>query len=167
MLKKLSLLLLVTIASISCSTKPKPIEVEEKTTPAVELNQLPYLSGRALSGGEISFRDLPGNAILIVFFADCDHCQREATAIRERIDAFKKYQLYFISSSEQQEILKFAKDYKLDDQSNVQFVKADAGKIVQTFGAIPTPSVYIYSSEKKLVKQFNGETNIEEIIKFL
>ncbi len=147
---------------MSCSTKPK--EQVEENPPA---NDLPYLSTTLLNGQSIDLRNVPGKAILIIFFPDCDHCQREATAIRERIEAFKKYNLYFLSSNESSEIEKFAVDYKLNDQPNVNFGKVEAAHIIQTFGAIPTPSVYIFSSEKKLVKQFNGETNIEEIIKFL
>jgi peroxiredoxin len=132
-----------------------------------DVNELPYLSTTLLDGSVIDIRQLPGNTILIVFFADCDHCQREAAAIHEKLDIFRKYNLYFLSSNNPDEISKFATDYKLSDQPNVKFGKSDGGKIIQAFGAIPTPSVYIYSSERKLVKQFNGETNIEEIIKFL
>jgi peroxiredoxin len=147
---------------ISCSTKPSQQALVKPTT-----NDFPYMAGTAMSGDEVNFRELSGNTIIVIFFADCDHCQREAAAIRDRMDAFKKYNLYFISSNEMKDIHRFAKDYQLVDFENVTFVKVDGGKVVQTFGAIPTPSVYIYSAEKKLVKHFNGETNIEEIIKFL
>ncbi len=148
--------------AFSCSTKQKE-QVAQKS----EVNDLPYLTTSLIDGEKVNLRELPGNSILILFFADCDHCQREAVAIHEKINAFSKYELYFLSSNTEQEIEKFAKDYKLYDQSNVKFGKVDGGKVFQTFGAIPTPSVYIYSAQRKLVKQFNGETNIEEIIKFL
>jgi peroxiredoxin len=145
-----------------CSPKPKET-VEQK--PGV--NDLPFMSATLLDGETVDLRQLPGNTIIILFFPDCDHCQREATAIQEKLNSFKKYELYFLSSNGDAEILRFSKDYKLNDLPNVKFGRVDGAKVYQTFGAIPTPSVYIYSSERKLIKQFNGETNVEEIIKFL
>lgn len=146
----------------SCSPKPKEVAVEKQ-----EVNDLPFLSTMLLDGKNVDMRQLPGNTIIILFFADCDHCQREATAIQEKLSSFKKYNLYFLSSSSEEEISKFSKEYKLIDLPNVKFGKVDGARVFQTFGSIPTPSIYIYSSERKLVKQFHGETNVEEIIKFL
>ena len=152
------------IVSLLHSCSPKQKEVTEQKQ---EVNDLPFMSTQLVDGQTIDMRQLPGNTILILFFADCDHCQREATAIKEKLTSFKKYNLYFLSSNTEEEILRFSKDYKLNDQPNIKFGKVDGAKVFQTFGAIPTPSVYIYSSERKLIKQFNGETNVEEIIKFL
>jgi len=145
-----------------CSPKPKEVAGGKP-----EVNDLPFMSATLLDGQTVDLRQLPGNTIIILFFPDCDHCQREATAIQEKLTSFKKYELYFLSSNGDKEILRFSKDYKLNDLPNVKFGRVDGGKVYQTFGAIPTPSVYIYSSERKLIKQFNGETNVEEIIKFL
>jgi hypothetical protein len=39
--------------------------------------------------------------------------------------------------------------------------------IYQTVGSIPTPSLYIYNEERRLMKQFNGETPIAEVIQVL
>jgi len=153
---------LLSIVLLSCSTKPK-----EEAVLKVEVNELPFLPLKLMSGEVIDAHSLSGNSILILFFTDCDHCQREATAIAERMEAFKKYNLYFISSNTPEQIIQFSSNYKLADFSNVKFAQAETGNIIRTFGAIPTPSVYIYSAERRLVKQFNGETNIEEIIKFL
>ena len=152
------------IFSLLYSCSPKQKEVTEQKP---EVNDLPFMSIALLNGQNVDMRQLPGNAIIILFFPDCDHCQRETTAIQGKLDSFKKYNLYFLSSGTDDEILKFSKEYKLADVPNVKFGKVDGAKVYQTFGAIPTPSVYIYSSERKLVKQFNGETNVEEIIKFL
>ena len=162
MIRTVVLVFAVLTVFFSCSTKPKEISSGKPI-----INDLPYLQTILLDGKNVDIRQLPGNTIIILFFTDCDHCQREATAIREKLNSFKKYDLYFLSSNSDEEILKFSKEYKLINLPNVKFGRVDGGKVIQTFGAIPTPSVYIYSSERKLVKQFNGETNVEEIIKFL
>lgn len=152
------------ILSMLSSCVPKQKEVTAEKT---GVNDLPFMTTTLLNGQSVDLRQLPGHTIIILFFPDCDHCQREATAIQEKISSFKNYDLYFLSSNGDEEILRFSKDYKLNDLPNVKFGRVDGGKVYQTFGAIPTPSVYIYSSERKLIKQFNGETNVEEIIKFL
>jgi len=66
-----------------------------------------------------------------------------------------------------EEIKSFAIQYKLVGYDYVHFVRTEPKDITSNYGGIPTPSVYIYSQEKRLVKAFNGETKIEEIIKHL
>lgn len=159
----ISALVITAIIFSSCSVKKQ----QEPLQHQVLSNDLPTMSLKLLEGEQIEVRELPGNTILILFFSDCDHCQREAKAIHERIDAFKNYTVYFISSDSLKDIQKFADDYQLNAIPNVKFGNTEVAMVIRSFGAVPTPSVYIYSSQKKLVKQFNGETDIEEIIKFL
>jgi peroxiredoxin len=158
-MKRNSLLILFALffLTAACQTKPKEAAV----------NELPDLTITLLDGKKVVSRELSGKNIFIVFFPDCDHCQREAKAIQERIDAFKKYTLYFVATTPQEQIQKFATEYKLNAISNVKFGKIENEMVYRNFGGISTPSLYIYSNEKKLIKKFNGETNVEEIIKFL
>ncbi|MEJ0054649.1 MAG: hypothetical protein WDN75_02800 [Bacteroidota bacterium] len=92
---------------------------------------------------------------------------REAEDIREHLNAFKDYTLYFIAARGSGEIEAFAKTYGLSDVPNVHFAHAGVPEVVKVMGAIGTPSLYIYSDEKRLVKKFENETDVEEIIKFL
>jgi peroxiredoxin len=124
------------------------------------------MSVSTIGGKEVDLKELTGYVVLILFQTDCDHCQREATAIQENISAFKEYSLYFITTTSQQEIETFANDYKLAGYENVHFCKTTGQSILESFGPIDAPSVYIYS-DQKLVKSFNGETSINEILKFI
>ncbi len=81
--------------------------------------------------------------------------------------AFEGYQVYFISTASFTDIDRFAKDYKLTGHANIHFVRTEMPDVTNNFGPIPTPSAYVYSSEKKLLKAFKGETKVEEIIKHL
>ncbi len=130
-------------------------------------NEYPNMNLIMADGSVRSARDLSGKNILVIYFPDCDHCQREAAEISSHIKAFKNYQVWFISTASFADIDRFAKQYKLSGYSNFHFVRTNTQDVLSSFGGIPTPSVYIYSQEKRLVKAFNGETKIEEIIKHL
>lgn len=119
------------------------------------------------NGSVKNAKELSGKSILIIYFPDCDHCQREATAISSHGKSFEKYSVWFISTASFTNIQQFAKDYKLAGFANFHFVRTETKDILSSFGSISTPSVYIYSYDKQLVKAFNGETKIEEIIKYL
>jgi peroxiredoxin len=120
-----------------------------------------------LGGEASSTRTLPGSSILILFNTDCDHCQREAKEISEKIDAFKNYELLFIASDSIHQIENFGKTYHIADKPNIKFGRAEGQDVYMNFGAISTPAIYIYNRERKFVKSFLGETPVEELIKYL
>jgi len=157
-----SLLLIFLIGIWRCNPQKKSEDAFQQ-----EINELPYLNYQTLDGTPATTRALPGKSIIVLFNTDCDHCQREATAISEKSEAFKEYNLLFVAADSVQNIEAFSKNYQLADKANVQFGQATYQDVFINFGSIPTPSIYIYSREKKLVKAFNGETPVEEIIKFL
>lgn len=161
MKKSISIYFVILITLLACSKKEKPLET------AVAVNELPYLSYMSLDGSAQSTRTLPGSSILILFNTDCDHCQREASSIAEKSEAFKNYEMLFVAADSIHQISNFARTYNLADKPNIHFGRAEYQDVFLNFGSIPTPAIYIYSREKKLVKSFLGETPIEEIIKFL
>lgn len=160
-MKKFFILVAVVLATACSQTK------KEKVSEATGVSELPPLMMTLLNGEKIMVSSLPGNTILVFFSPDCDHCQREAQAIQGQLDAFKKYTLYFIAGSLPADIQLFAETYHLDGYPNVQFARAEIPDVIRVFGPMSTPSFFIYSSEKRLVKKFDGETKVEEILKFL
>jgi peroxiredoxin len=162
-MNKSSISFLMIAVMLAACNQPK------KTEKAItqEINELPYLSYQALTGDTVSTRTLPGSSILVLFNTECDHCQRQAKEISERMDAFKNYQMLFIAADSVHKIDSFSKTYNLANLPNVKFGRAEYQEVFMNFGSIPTPSVYIYSRERKLVKSFLGETPVEELIKYL
>ena len=138
-----------------------------KDSNATQQNDLPQMIATNLDGSQVNMKELKGKAVLILFQTDCDHCQREATAIHENISGFKAYSLYFITTVSLKEIETFANEYRLANNPNVHFCQATNQSILDNFGPIDAPSLYIYSQDQKLVKAFNGETQISEILKYL
>jgi peroxiredoxin len=162
-LKVAALFLLIVIQSCSSSGD------KDSSTVAVQAvqNDLPQMVVTKSDGSQLSMKELTGKIVLILFQTDCDHCQREAAAIQENISAFKPYSVYFITTSSQQQIETFAKEYKLADYPNVHFCQTTNQSVLDNFGHIDAPSLYIFSSDRKLVKSFNGETPINEILKYI
>jgi hypothetical protein len=160
---KLSLIILL-CAFVSCSHKAKE---DTAKTPAPTVNDLPAMQITLLNGTKLSAKELALPAILIFFQPDCDHCQREAQQIGENLSAFKNYTLYFISSAAKANVQKFAGDYGLEQKDKVLFGVTTVSNILDNFGPIQAPSIYIYSDQGKRVQEFNGEVAIEVVLKYL
>jgi len=153
--------LTLTIVLLACSG-PSKNKVEETIPPAT--NDLPKMTVITSNRSEINLNQLKGNTIIILFQPDCDHCQREAKEIRQHLDEFKDYALYFISSDQLRSIEAFGQSHDLLGHINVNFASTTVDDVIKNFGPIPAPSVYIYS-DQKLVKKFNGEVAIETILR--
>ena len=160
------LLFSVLIFLAACSTRKEEHNQEVANIQPV-VNDMPALPVTLLDSTQIIVRELPGNTILVFSLSDCDHCQREADVIKENLAAFKNYTLYFLSHEPAATQMAFAETHGLAGEPNVKFGKVAVNMIIRNFGAIPTPSMYIYAEGKNLVKQFNGETPIEDIMAVL
>ncbi len=130
-------------------------------------SDLPIMSVQMSDGTFQPINKLQGKTILVIFQPGCDHCQREAASMSEHLDRFKDYQVYFISSAATSDNIQFASDYGLSGASNFRFGTTTSDHIVQHFGSIPTPSVYVYSEQGQLLNEFIGETPIEEILQVI
>jgi peroxiredoxin len=153
--------LIAFLVFVSCSKKEATSEAEK---PVALVNQLPQMTLEFSNDSKLSARDLTGRVILIFFQPDCDHCQREAEEIKKNLDAFGQYTLYFVSAATAAEMDAFAKTYGLDSRENIRFAKTEVQMILDNYGAIKAPSMYIYNNGK-LTQSFNGETDIQVILK--
>lgn len=131
------------------------------------MNELPHMTIHLLTGDSVNARTWADKrAVLVLFQPDCDRCHREAEQIAENLDAFSDYELYFVSASLPAETEQFARDYRLAGRDNVIFGVTTVDEILENFGPIQAPSLYIYSNGK-LVQALNGEVDISVIGKYL
>lgn len=155
------------VNSNSANTETSPAPTTEATptatTAAVVPSQLPMMSLTRLDGSRLMAKDLKGKTVLVLFQPDCDHCQREAVQIRENLEAFEDYTIYFVSDAALPQLDQFAQAYDLAGKNNVHFAQASVNDIIHTLGPVEAPSVFVYSEEGRLVDSFIGETPIEEI----
>lgn len=144
---------------IACSSK----KGETAEISMHQVNEYPNFILTFENGGKLPARELQGKNVFVLFQPDCDHCQEEAIQFEQRLGEFKEYTLYFISSSPMENIMTFARTFNLDAKENVKFAWTSTEGVLNHYGPIQTPSVYIYSSGK-LKKVFNGQTDIENIL---
>ena len=160
------------LAVAGCNNPKSPQQevsapVTENNTPAaaeVTTVDLPNLPLTKTDGTQLMANSLEGKTILFFFQPDCDHCQRETVQIRENLDAFRDYKVYFITNAGMPELTKFAQEYKIAFEPNFSFAQATIENILNTVGPMASPSLFIYSDKGQLVKAFKGETPIEQIL---
>ncbi len=104
--------------------------------------------------------------IVLFFSPDCEHCQYEAQAIFKQKDAFANINLWWVSVADSSAIKQFAKTYHLEELPNNYLARLPVEKVVQTFGSISVPHIFIYDGNEVLQKEFRGETKIETILKY-
>jgi thiol-disulfide isomerase/thioredoxin len=153
------------IAVMACTKKEREGASSLPPIP-VPVNDLPAMSITLLDGTTVDARELKGKNILVLFQPDCDHCQHEAEQIKTNLESFKEYAMYFVSSAPQAEIEKFAIDYQLKDIANIYFGITSSESVINNFGPIQAPSIYIYA-DQKLVKDFSGQVDVSVIIQYL
>jgi peroxiredoxin len=149
---------------------PPPVAAtEEKAAPppVPVQNDLPDMPLLKTDGTQLTARSLAGKVILVFFLPDCDHCQREARQISNRLDAFKEYPLYFVSTAPLPQLEQFAREYNLAGQPNVFFAQTTPEELYRHYGLFPTPTLYIYREGGRLEKVFRNETPVETIISAL
>jgi peroxiredoxin len=159
------LVYLLMLLMVACNSKQEKAEAPVlETKPAEVTNDLPQMFFVMLDGSHVKAKELQGNTVLVLFQPDCDHCQREAQQIKEHIEAFRNYTVYFVSMASMPELEAFAKKYELNGFSNVRFGTTDLQSILDNFGSVSAPSVYVYNGSGKLTAKFNGETDINKIL---
>lgn len=152
-----------------CEPK-KPLKEAEKPPVVAEpeiRNERPVMTFTLSDGEQVDVRDLDQQMVLVLFQPDCSHCKDEAKQIKNRLEAFTNYNLYFISSQPMEEVNNFAKEYGLDGLANVHFGWTSVESVLNNFGAISAPSIYIYTKEGRLVESFEGQVDVETVIRYL
>lgn len=173
-MKKLIPILVVSLLAITgiffvlkqYSSEAEAKDTTTRDTTAVE-NDIPPMIFTMADGSTKTLKDISGKLVVVLYQPDCDHCQREASAISEHLSSFDAYKVYFITVEPFDVIEKFANDYRLSGNSNIFFGRTEIESIINNFGQISAPSVYVYTQEGKLKKNFNGETPIEDILQSL
>lgn len=154
-------------AEPAAETTAPAAQTAEPAATAPAPTDLPDLTITKPDNSRVRVKELKGRNILVFFQPDCDHCQRETKDIKANLPAFKGYTLYFVSNYPADQLRRFAQEYGLAFAPNVVFASATLEDILNTLGPMPSPSVYIYDEQGRLVKSFLGETKVANIVPFL
>ncbi|TPE39731.1 peroxiredoxin family protein [Pontibacter mangrovi] len=122
------------------------------------------LDGVAFSGDMVE----QGRNICFVYFdPDCVYCEHETEEIIRHIQQFGNAQILMVSASTPEKIEAFSQEYKLASYPAIQVLWDRKHLFYKWFGKAVVPSVFIYDSQKQLVKAYFGATKMEAITKHL
>jgi thioredoxin-related protein len=150
---------------LGCDQKKE--EKQTETPTVAEKNDRPVMQVTLVDGKQIEMSTREENMILIFFQPDCDHCQHEAEDLEKRMSEFKDYNLYFISSHPMDIIQQFAVDYKLVKYPNIYLGRTSVESVLNNYGPVDAPSIFIYTKAGKLIKSFKGQTPVDDIVNAL
>jgi thiol-disulfide isomerase/thioredoxin len=132
------------------------------------LNSLPSFNMLLIDGMTTFYaQEIPtGRPIVLFFFRpDCPHCQEETRALVDHMNSLTNVQFYMISLDPLEKIKEFYVTYHLDQYKNLTIGEDNEHTFIQYFRPSTVPYFAIYDANKKLVKIFNGGTEIDDILK--
>jgi thioredoxin-related protein len=105
-------------------------------------------------------------SVFIAFHPECEHCQYEAKSINERKADLANVNIVMFTVANDSMTRVFSKQYGLDSLKNVHVTADTTKELERLFNVKSIPSIFIYNTQKQLIKEFKGETKIEAIIKY-
>jgi len=142
-------------------------EYKAKKESRAKIQTLQHFSFESVNGGQIWIDGFnPDQPTVIIYFhPECEHCQYEASEIGNQAERFGKVNMIMITPDDStKRVEAFAIKYRLWEVDNLAILLDRKNQFKNQFGASVIPSVFIYSSNKKLLKMYKGETKIDAII---
>ena len=128
---------------------------------------LPDVTFKSITGDLVNLHDFDETKPLVIvyFHPECEHCHYEAKEIGQNATAFKNCQLIMVTADDStKRVEQFCNTHNLWEVDNIEILIDKENLFKKTFGKAIIPSVYIYDKNRKLKKQFLGETKPEAII---
>lgn len=128
---------------------------------------LPDFEFRSLDGQKLTHRDIGKKPVLFTFFlTDCEYCQMEI----ENMVTSKESDMMdiWLISPEKDSILEaFVRNQKLSRFAHIKVVRDTSHLGGKTFGITTTPTSFLYSNSKNLIKRYNGAIRPEVVLRDL
>jgi len=131
------------------------------------IQTLQHCCFESLTGGQMYIDAFsPDQPTIIMYFhPECEHCQYESGEIGRQKEQFEKVNMILITPDDS--ILRveaFAKRYRLLDVDNLTILMDRKKRFKSHFGTTVIPSLFIYGSDKKLIKMYKGEIQMKAVI---
>ena len=140
-------------------------KIEAKKVFSQQIKRIPKTNTFQWIGKQAPNNNTP--TIILFFNPDCDHCQYEAKSILEHKSDFVNTNFWWVTTVDSSAINDFSKKHHLDKLSKHYFAKLSTEKVVETFGSVSVPHIFIYDKTGVLQKEFRGETKIEALLKYI
>ncbi|MCW5918061.1 MAG: redoxin domain-containing protein [Ferruginibacter sp.] len=165
-MKNLSFLAAFLLVALSASAQPLsdtiPVYKRFPELPQFTIMRLP-------DSTRFTREDLPRKkpSIIMLFSPDCEHCKHAMHDLLAKYDEWKNAELVLVSSLDFEHIRKFYDDYQLSKYPNI-VIGRDGSFYLGSFYKIRSyPSLYVYDKKQKLVTEFLGKINPDDLLKVL
>jgi len=163
------LIVLLVMLAVSYLLYKSIVKIHTKQVLKETIISLPDFNFLTLDSTSITKANLmpDKNLVLVWFNTGCEHCQYEAQEFRKNPGSYGRTQILLVSGEPLSDIRKFGKTYGVDTLQYLKLMHCDFQAFFNTFGTTSVPSIFIYSPDGRLLKQYNGETKLEAITKYL
>jgi thiol-disulfide isomerase/thioredoxin len=161
-------LIIATLISIGWMANATFAKLQKQKERNEKVSILPELKLLTLDSLAFDVRALPAKPIVLIYFnSGCEHCQYEASVINDSAEKFNNAELIFFSAEKITAIRQFASKYGLNEHLNIHFTKINFSDVADILGILAVPHIFIYGPDRKLRKEFKGETRPQAILKYL
>ncbi|GHE48727.1 redoxin [Sphingobacterium griseoflavum] len=111
-----------------------------------------------------------GKIVLIFYDPGCGHCQQLGAGVSKYVDKLKDASFFFISMHDKEYVDGFINMFAkgLKGKKNVSFWKDHGVEFIEKMVPENYPASYIYDGRtKKMIKSFQGESDITKIMPFI
>jgi peroxiredoxin len=134
----------------------------------VPAEKVPDFNFLRLNKQPFTTKDLEhGKMLFFVFFdADCGHCQHAINYLNQHYKEIMETSTYLVSMDSQEKINVFMNKFgnNLKDQKNITLLQDFKYEFITKFKPRKYPSIFLYSSDKKLLIYDDNEKNMQAVI---
>lgn len=116
-------------------------------------------------------KNLPdGKQLFFVFFdVTCDHCHHTIKTLSTHLNEFEGISIYLITLNKKEYLNGFFNEYgkNLLTKKNVIILQDLKNQFIKQFGPRKYPSIFLYSSSKKLILYSDEDQYLEKFLKLV
>lgn len=163
MLKKPFLLTVLCCFMLSFSSCKSTKESSVKAA-----KNIPYFTFTTLDKKRFTKENLDSERTKFIYYfnSECEHCEKQGSWLAKEIEVLDNLEVIFISFEEMDAIKSYRDKYNFK-RDNITFLQDSRLTFSDKFGVEKFPSILIYNKNGKLVKKFEGETKVKELLEFL
>lgn len=107
-----------------------------------------------------------GKDIILIFFSpDCGHCQMLTDSVVAHMNELKHTRIYMCGVTDLWKIKEFGVNRKLGRFGNITMAKDVDFFFLGYYGATSFPFIAVYDKNKNLIKGFDGDMQIGDLVK--
>lgn len=143
------------------------ILIYKKAKNQKRFDRTPNIGVTLIDNSTFNISDTRKSLAITFFNPGCNHCENEAEEISKYRNKLLPSEILMVSLSPRDSIKEYARRHKLDQLPNIHFATDSLAKLHMLYGVQTIPTTFIYGSDGRLRKRFNGEVSIKALMREL